>query len=270
MNCLHGLSSEASRDLHRTYCENNEAVRVEVPKSETKEFFDGQAQFKVRFVMYYDLESLLPPIPAKCKDSKNQYTNLVNQHIPCGWSVRSKFAYGKVKNPETSYQGADCIKTLCEHFVSKVHHLYDSFQEKPMDPLTKKEWKEYKCSTRCHICFKNFREKDQKVQDHCHYTGKYRGPAHNSCNLKYRIPSYIPMIAHNSAGYDTHLFMKELVKNFEDIGVISKNKEDYITFSVKVQVDKCIERNGEEKDKFIELRFIDSFKFMAMSLDSLT
>ena len=61
MNCLHGFPAEASRDLHRTYCENNEAVRVEMPKNEILEFVDGQAQFKVPFVMYYDLESLLPP-----------------------------------------------------------------------------------------------------------------------------------------------------------------------------------------------------------------
>ena len=99
------LRVEASRDLHRTYCENNEAVRVEMPKNEIPEFVDDQAQFKVPFVMYYDLESLLPPIPAKSRDSKSPYKNLINQHqhIPCSWNVRSKFAYGEVKNPETSY-----------------------------------------------------------------------------------------------------------------------------------------------------------------------
>ena len=52
--------------------------------------------------------------------------------------------------------------------------------------------------------------------------------------------------------------------------VIAKNKEDYISFSIKVPVDIYIDKNGEEKDKLIELRFIDSFKFMSSSLDSLT
>ena len=52
--------------------------------------------------------------------------------------------------------------------------------------------------------------------------------------------------------------------------VIAKNKEDYISFSIKVPVDSYIDKNGEEKDKLIELRFIDSFKFMSSSLDSLT
>ena len=59
-------------------------------------------------------------------------------------------------------------------------------------------------------------------------------------------------------------------KHSKDIGVIAKNKEDYITFSVNIAVDRYIDKNGEKQDKFIELRFINSFKLMASSLYSLT
>ena len=52
--------------------------------------------------------------------------------------------------------------------------------------------------------------------------------------------------------------------------MIAKNKEDYITFLVNIVVDKYINKEGNEKDKLIELRFIVSFKFLASSLDSLT
>ena len=75
---------------------------------------------------------------------------------------------------------------------------------------------------------------------------------------------------HNLSGYDAHLFIGELGGHASDMEVIAKNKEDYISFSIKVPVDSCIDKNGEEKDKLIELRFIDSFKFMSSSLDSLT
>ena len=33
----------------------------------------------------------------------------------------------------------------------------------------------------CHWCGKNF--ESEKNRDHCHLTAKYRGPAHNRCNL---------------------------------------------------------------------------------------
>ena len=78
------------------------------------------------------------------------------------------------------------------------------------------------------------------------------------------------MVFHNLLGHDAHLFIKELGKKSSNIGVIVKNKEDYITFSVDVTVDRYIDKEGNEKDKTIELRFINNFKFMASSLDSLT
>ena len=78
---------------------------------------------------------------------------------------------------------------------------------------------------------------------------------------------------HNLSGYDAHLFIRELIASVPEgakMGVMAKSKEDYITFSIKIVVDTYIDKNGVERDKEIELRFIDSFKFMSSSLDSLT
>ena len=60
-----------------------------------------------------------------------------------------------------------------------------------------------------------------------------------------------------------------MAKHVTGIGVIAKNKEDYISFSIKVEVDKYINKDGNECTKEMELRFIDSIKFMSSSLDSL-
>ena len=168
------------------------------------------------------------------------------------------------------YRGEDCVEKFCNNIREEAKRLYHMFPEKPMDPLTNKQWKRKKMVSKCHICFKPFEEQNRKVRDHCHYTGKYRGPTYAFCNLRYRIPSHIPVIFHNLSGYDAHLFIRELGKEAKDIEVIAKNKEDYITFSVDVTVDKYHDKKGNEKDKTIELRFIDSFKFMVSSLDSLT
>ena len=65
------------------------------------------------------------------------------------------------------------------------------------------------------------------------------------------------------------MFIKELAKHGSKMGVIAKNTEDYISFSINVEVDKYTNKNGEERSKEITLRFIDSFKFMSSSLDSL-
>ena len=274
MNCLQGFTQESSRDQHQVYCEDNESVRVEMPKQgSTVEFKDGQNQFRVPFIMYAAFESILEPkdpVEPRSPNPNQPYTNEVNQHTPSGWCVYSKFAYGDVDNPLRLYRGKDSIETFCNYIKGEARRLYHMFPELPMGPLTKKQWNKYKKATKCHICYKPFTLRNPKVRDHCHYTGLYRGPAHSLCNLRYKIPSYIPVVFHNLSGYDTHLFIRELGGHTPDMEVITKNKEDYISFSIKVPVDSYIDKNGEEKDKLIELRFKNSFKLMSSSLDSPT
>ena len=109
-------------------------------------------------------------------------------------------------------------------------------------------------------------KKHYKVRDHCHYTGKYRGAAHNICNLRYKIPKEIPMVFHNGSTYDYHFIIKELVKEFEgNFECLGENTEKYITFSVPIK------KRIENKDMEItyKIKFIDSFRFMATSLSKL-
>ena len=112
---------------------------------------------------------------------------------------------------------------------------------------------------------------NKKIRNHCHYTGLYREPPHNNFNLKYRIPHHIRIVFHNLSGYDTHLFIKELGKRFSKnyIGVIAENKAKYISFNVKANVKLAgvSNKEGTEVCKNIQLRFIDSCRFMASSLD---
>ena len=212
-NCLQGFTLESSRDEHQVYCENNKAVRVEMPrKGSTVEFCDGQNQFKVPFMMFADFESILESIQGPNPEPTSSYTSEVTKHLPSGLCVYSKLAYGEVKDPLKLYRGKDCLEKFCDYIRQEAHRLYHMFPEKPMDPLTPKQWKKYNKASRCHICFKEFGDskKGPKVRDHCHYTGLYRGPAHKNCNLMYRIPSYIPVVFHNFSVYDVHLFIREL------------------------------------------------------------
>ena len=146
MNCLQGFTQELSRDQHQVYCEDNESVRVEMPKQGSGvEFKDGQNQFRVPYIMYADSESILEPMGSVEPGSPNQpYTYEVNQHMPSGWYVYSKFAYGDVDNPLRTYRGKDCIETFCNYIKGEARRLYHMFPELPMGPLTKKQWKKYK------------------------------------------------------------------------------------------------------------------------------
>ena len=99
----------------------------------------------------------------------------------------------------------------------------------------------YDNSTLCHICNEELGE--DKVRDHCHLFGKFRGAA--VCNLKYKVPKFFPVVFHNLSGYDSHLFIETLGYSEWDISCIPNNEENYISFTKQVIVDKF--DNKEEK-----------------------
>ena len=146
-------------------------------------------------------------------------------------------------------------------------------KKKDMIPLTKKEQEQHSEQKVCYICKKEFNtdnsdKKHYKVKDHCHYTGKYRGAAHNICNLRYIIPKEIPIVFHNGSTYDYHFIINELVKEFDvNFECLGKNTEKYITFSVPIK------KEIKNKNKIIEItykiKFTDSFRFMSTSLSKL-
>ena len=236
-------------------------------------FHNGQSQFKVPFIMFADFESILNPIESSESNPEESYTEVINQHIPSGFCVNSEFAYGKVENPLKLYRGKDFVKVFCNYISYEAGRLYHMFPEKPMKRLTRKQWRKFNRAAKCHICFKGFKEDNPKVRDHCHYTGQYHlGPAHSICNLRYKIPHYILIVFHNLSGYDAHLFIRELGKEFDTgkIGVIAENKEKYISFNTDVVVNSYTDASGEIKERKIQIRFINNIRFMASSLDSLT
>ena len=114
----------------------------------------------------------------------------------------------------------------------------------------------YGNATHCWICKKGLGnlKTNPKFRDHCRFTGQYRGPAHKICNLKLKIKSGITKISvvfHNLKGYDSHLIMQKIHTAKGNITYIPNNAEMYISFNVG------------------QLKFLDSFQFMASSLAKL-
>ncbi|GFR23278.1 c2H2-type domain-containing protein [Trichonephila clavata] len=105
---------------------------------------------------------------------------------------------------------------------------------------------------RCHICDQVFKKTDIIVRDHCHFTGIFRGFAHNTCNLQYQKRYFIPVIIHNLKGYDSHLILKQLSDKYaKSIRIIPVNSHKFTTF----QID--------------QIKFLDSFQFLSTSLSTL-
>ena len=143
------------------------------------------------------------------------------------------------------------MEKFVKYIEEEVKRLYETYSRQPMTKLTDVLKREHEAAEKCHICLKECNDpKNRKVRDHCHYTGLYRGGAHDNCNLKYRIPDHIPTVFHNLSGYEAYLFIKELGRRFNknDIGVIAENREKYIRFNVKMNVNLAEVENKDGKE----------------------
>ena len=77
--------------------------------------------------------------------------------------------------------------------------------------MTEENEENYRNNNICRFCEKII--ESDKVRDHCHLTGKYRGPAHSICNINVTQDQskFTPFIFHNFSNYDCHMFFKKLV-----------------------------------------------------------
>ena len=108
------------------------------------------------------------------------------------------------------------------------------------------------------------------MRDHCHLSGKFRGAAHEVCNLKYKVSKFFQVIFHNVSACDCHLFIKTLENSEGDISCIPNFDENYISFAKQVIVDNFVNMEGKEINVRRELRCIDSLRFMAACLGKLS
>ena len=124
-----------------------------------------------------------------------------------------------------------------------IKEIYEKFKFPKGMIMTLHDKLVYDNSNLCHICNEELGE--DRVRNNCHLSGKFRGAAHEVCNLKYKVPNFFRIVFHNLSGYDSHLFIKTL-GNSGHISCIPNNEENYISFTKQVIVDKFVNKKGKE------------------------
>ena len=267
---FHSYRTKNKLEAHKKICENHDYCQVEMPikGNNTIKYNHGEKSIKILFTIYADLEGLLEKM-STCQNNPNKSsTTKTNKHTPSGYSIFTNCSFDESKNKISYYRGDDCMKKSCKDLREHPTKIIN-YEKKKMISLTTEEKVHYNKQKVCYICKKEFDnndKKEQKVRDHCHYTGKYRGAAHNICNLRSKIPKEIPVVFHNGSTYDNHFIIKELAKEFKgNFECLGENTENYITFSVPIK------KKIDNKDLEItyKIKFIDSYRFMSSSLSKL-
>ena len=121
------------------------------------------------------------------------------------------------RGPDVAEKSVDCMLQEMEEIEEKIKYV------EPM-VMTKEDWRSFHKASRYHICGKDLGA--DKVSDHDHMTGRFRGAAHNECNLNFNLTGKIPVVFHNLLGYDSHLIMSAIGKTNKKINCIANNMEN--------------------------------------------
>ena len=215
LNCFHSYRTENKLEAHKKICENHDYCHVEMPTKNNNiiKYNHGEKSMKLPFVIYAELECLLEKMSTCINNPNESSTTKMNKHTPSGYSIFTHCSFDKSKNKLNYYRGKDCMKKFSKDLREHVSNLIN-YEKKKMILLITEE-KIYRNKQKiCYICIKEFNNHDKKnykVRDHCHYTGKYKGAAHNICNLRYKVPKEIPIVFHNGSIYDYHFIISERI-----------------------------------------------------------
>ena len=142
--------------------------------------------------------------------TSTSYTHEYAEHKPSGFSLCVVDSSKKYIICKEVYRGESCVEVFFERINEHSKRLLKCLREiVPLFPSTSKHFKEFFNAKFCHICEKGFSNPYDKVMDHDHQTGLYRGPAHSDCNINFKHKKKIPVVFHNIRGYDSHIIIHE-------------------------------------------------------------
>ena len=234
--CLHSFCTQSTLKNHVELCKYNDFSRIELPEEgkNIKQYTPGANSLRMNSAIYADFESIL--LSYSTCDKENVITKKLNKQVPCGYSINDITNHNN-KSKQTYHRGESTVAAFCKEICDIAQNLLN-IEKKPMQKLSQEEQICYDNAKYCHICKKVFGKKKNhiKVCDHDHYTGKYRGPAHLICNLRYSTQIDIPVFFHNDTNYDFNLIITKLAKEFRsEMSCIPLYTNKYMSFSIPIK-----------------------------------
>ena len=232
--CTYWFNSQIKYDKHE--CSTSFKPEIVGPKNKHITFVNEHKRQNLKNIITADIECCIVEV------STNDLKYVIAVHIPITVSYTWQ---GNFKH----YFGLGCIKRFARDLLEI--ETENNFKHNEKMIFTEEDNLYHETNKTCRICSKTY---INKVRDHCHETGKYRGPACKICNLRYKQQNFIPVIFHNGSGHDFNLLYSELFKQNND----------------KRKVDNIPPAAGKSKMFSIGcLKFLDSYNFLAMPLDQM-
>jgi hypothetical protein len=225
MRCLQHFYKEEKWIEHGEYCD--ETKKIEMPEPGSKlHFTNFSKQLKAPFIVYADFESFL----VEADEKRGANTKVIYDHKVCSYAYIIIRCDGK-RSAIKLYRGEDAAVHFLNSMKEECSRALNTIKNpKPLN-MNADEEEHFQRGDTCWICQK--KTNGDKVRDHCHITGEYRGVAHSSCNLKLALSpkTYtLPIFFHNLKGYDSHMIMLALNDEWQRVDCIAHTMEKYMSF----------------------------------------
>ena len=206
LNCLNHFPNEEKLKIHEEYCLKNQAIKIEMPEEGSFiSFIHHNRSIKVPFVVYADFETFTEEISTCEPNKRSSFTKKYQRHQPSGFCYKIVCFDERYNQKPVLFMAKSEDEDISAIFVEMLEQDIKRIQEKFVFSkkmiFTFKDKDDFEKAKICWICQKEFGE-SKKVRDHCHFTGKYRGAAHNKCNLQFKKTKFTLVIFHNLSGYD--------------------------------------------------------------------
>ena len=160
---------------------NKSSTRIDMPAAGRAHirFKNHKNQMPVPYVIYADFESIIKPKSSKTGDK----SEITTEHEACGFGYQV-VRYDNVAYPSVIYRGEDAVDVFLQRLNQERHSINMKFKNPEPIIMTHQDEKDHQNATHCWICQEQIvgDANLDKVRDHCHFTGKYRGAAHKTCN----------------------------------------------------------------------------------------
>ena len=202
-----------------------QSVKLEKGIIEFENYFK---QIPVPFKIYADFECNLRGV--ECYEGS--YTQKYQDHVPCSFAYKVVFVDDGVTERIVVYRGENApyefIKAILKEYKYCKKIMNKHFNKNLI--MSEEEEHLFQQSNSCSICKKLIDNDEEKVRDHCHITGKFRGAGHWDCKINFQLTKKVPVIFHNLRGYDSHLIFNEFDKFDLKIDVLPNGLVKYMAF----------------------------------------
>ena len=253
--CRHCLSSYTSENKLKKHKEKSRDDNITVIRTSNELHLHWEKRFHISLLYFRNYADFEADNEKDISIIGNKTTNIYKQNpVLNAFHIVSELEDVLKSGYHKSLLGYNNVDWFVNEVIKLENKMGFYFKNTNTDIIMKeKDQEDFKNINICRFCEKNI--ESDKVRDHCHLTGNYRGPAHSKCNINVTQDQskFIPFIFHNYSNYDSHMFFKLVEKKNDKVkfDIIPKTNEEYIPVTYG-----CI-------------RCIDSYRFLSSGLDAI-